>query len=80
MPLEIGNLGAADKDVLSSSNCYSFLLDLDLHHVRWMLDHLRDIRSVTRTNFTKDAFPDPNDAADKPVALHKFQEIHQISY
>jgi hypothetical protein len=45
-----------------------------------MLDHLGDVRSVTRTNFTKDALPDPNDAADEPVALHKLQEIHQISY
>lgn len=80
MPLEIGNLGAADKDILSSPSCCPFLLDLDLHHVRRMLDHLGDVRSVTRTNFTKDALPDPNDAADEPVALHKLQKVHQISY
>ena len=42
-----------------------------------MLDHLGDVRSVTRTNFTKDTLPDPDDAAYEPVALHKFGEIHQ---
>jgi hypothetical protein len=45
-----------------------------------MLDHLGDVSSMTRTNFTKYALPDPDYAADEPVALHKFQEIHQISY
>ena len=41
-----------------------------------MLDHLGDVRSVTRANFTKDALPDPDDAADEPVALHKLIGFH----
>ncbi len=78
VPLEIGNFWTADEDILSSPSCCLILLDLDLYHVRRMLDHLGDVCPVTRTNFTKDAFPDPDDPADEPVALHEFQENHEI--
>lgn len=78
MPLEIRNFGAADEDVLSSLSCCPLLLDLNLHHVRRVLDHLGDVSPMTRTNFTKDALPDPDDAANEPVALQRKKE-HQIS-
>jgi hypothetical protein len=77
VPLEIGNLGTADEDVLSSLSCCFLFLDLNLHHVRWVLDHLGDVGPVTRTNFTKDALPDPDDTTDEPVALGR---NHQIPY
>jgi hypothetical protein len=80
VPLEVGNLGAADEDVLSGLSCYLFLLDLNLYHVRRVLDHLGDVRPVTRTNFTKNALPDPDDAADEPVALQNYLKKHQILY
>lgn len=69
MPLEIRNLGAADENVLPSLSCRLFLLDLNLHHVRWVLDHLGNVCPVTGTNFTEYALPDPDDATDEPVAL-----------
>ena len=69
MPLEIGNFGAGDEDVLSSTSGCFVLLNLNLYHVGRVLDHLGDVRPVTRANLTEDALPDPNDTADKPVAL-----------
>lgn len=69
MPLEIGNFGAGDEDVLSGPSGCFVLLDLNLHHVGRVLDHLGDIRPVTRTDLTEDALPDPDDTADKPVTL-----------
>ncbi len=69
MPLEIGNLGAAEEDILSRSSGCFVLLDLNLHHVGRVLDHLGDIRPVTRANLTEDALRDPDNTTDKPVAL-----------
>ena len=33
VPLEIGNLGAGQEDILSSTSCCLVLLDLNLHNV-----------------------------------------------
>ena len=69
VPLEIGNFRAGDEDVLSSPSGCFVLLDLNLYHVGRVLDHLGDVRPVTRANLPEDALPDPDDTADKPVAL-----------
>jgi len=69
VPLEIGNFGAGDEDVLSSPSGCFVLLDLNLYHVGRVLDHLGDVRPVTRANLTEDPLPDPDDTTDKPIAL-----------
>ena len=69
MPLEIGQFRAAEEDVLPSPSGCVVLLDLNLHNVGRMLDHLGNVRPVTRANLTEDTLPDPDDTADKPVAL-----------
>lgn len=74
MPLEIGQFRAAEEDVLSSPSGCFVLLDLNLHNVGRMLDHLGNVRPVTRANLTEDALPDPDDTSDKPVALQIWKE------
>jgi hypothetical protein len=69
MPLEIRYFRATDEDILSGPSSCVVLLDLDLHNVGRVLNHLGDVRSMTRTNLTENTLPNPDDAADKPVAL-----------
>jgi hypothetical protein len=40
VPLEVGDFRAADKDVLARASRRLLFLDLDLHHVGRVLDHL----------------------------------------
>ncbi len=40
VPLEIGDLRAADENVLACASGRLLLLDLNLHHAGWVLDHL----------------------------------------
>ena len=40
VPLEVGDLRAADEDVLARTSGRLLLLDLNLHHVGRVLDHL----------------------------------------
>ena len=69
MPLEVRDLGAAQEDVLAGTSGRLLLLDLNLHDVRWVLDDLGDVGAVPRADLAQDAFVDPDDAADEPVAL-----------
>ena len=71
VPLEVGDLGAAQEDVLASASNRLLLLNLDLHNVRRVLDDLGDVGAVAGADFTKDTLVDPNDTTDKPVALHQ---------
>jgi hypothetical protein len=74
VPLEIGNLGARDEDVLSSLSRRLILLDLNLEHFRGVLDDFGDVCPVTRTNLAKNTLPDPDDATHEPVALQVSEE------
>ena len=69
MPLEVGDLGAAEEDVLAGPGSRLFLLDLDLHDVRRVLDHLGDVGAVAGAHFTEDTLVDPDNTTDEPVAL-----------
>ena len=69
MPLEIGNLGTRDEDILTSSGFRFFLFYLKLHDIRRMLDDFRDISIVARSNFTQDTLRNPDDTTNKPVPL-----------
>ena len=69
MPLEVGDFGAADEDVLSCTCGSLLLLDLELHHVGRVLNDLVDVRAVPRTDFAEDALENPDDANNQPVAL-----------
>lgn len=69
VPLEVGNFGAADEDVLACTRGSLLLLDLEFHHVGRVLDDLVNVRAVPRTDFAEDALENPNDATDQPVAL-----------
>jgi hypothetical protein len=40
VPLKVGDLWAADENVLTRTSCRLLFLDLDLHHVGRVLDHL----------------------------------------
>lgn len=70
MPLEVGDFGAVDKDVLSSPDGGLFLLDLYFHDIRRVLNDLGDVGTMTRANFTKNTFCNPDDTADDPVTLN----------
>lgn len=69
MPLEVGDLWAADEDVLARARRRLFLLDLELEDLGRVLDDLGDVRAVARAHFAEDTLEDPDDAADEPVAL-----------
>lgn len=69
MPLEVGNFGAADENILTSPGFGLLFLDLKLHHVRRVLDNLGNEGIVTRANFTQDTLVDPDNTTDEPVPL-----------
>lgn len=69
MPLPVGHFWAREEDVLTSAGGGAFLLDLELHNLRRVLDNLGDAGPVTRANFTKDTFEDEDKSARQPVAL-----------
>lgn len=73
MPLEVGHLRAREEDILACTCCGLLLLDLKLHHVRRVLDDLRDVRSMTRSYFTKDALRSVDDTSNQPIALKTCQ-------
>lgn len=70
VPLEVRKLRAADKDVLSCTSGRLLFLDLEFHDIRRVLNDLVNVSAMTRTDFTKNALPDPNHTANKPVALN----------
>jgi hypothetical protein len=63
VPLEVRDLRAGQEDILSSPHGGFFLLDLQLHNVGRVLDHLGDKRNVPRPDLPQDAFTNPNDSA-----------------
>jgi hypothetical protein len=69
VPLEVRYLRARQEDILAGPGSRLFLLDLDLHDVRRVLDDLGDVRDMARTNFTEDALKDPDNATNEPVTL-----------
>ena len=69
MPLEVGDFGAAQEDVLASLGRGPLLLDLNLHDHRWVLNDLGDVGTVAGAHFTEDTLVDPDDTTDEPVAL-----------
>ena len=69
MPLEVGNLGAAEEDVLTGTSSRLFLLDLQLHDIGRVLNDLVDISPVTGANLTENTLVDPDNTTDKPVTL-----------
>ena len=73
VPVEVRDLRAAQENVLASASGRLLLLDLDFHDFRRMLNDLRNVCPVTRADFTKDTLVDPDDTADKPVALYSGQ-------
>jgi hypothetical protein len=78
VPLEVRNLGARKEDVLTSPGCSLLLLDLNLHNVGRVLDNLRDVCIMTRANFAEDTLRNPNNTANKPIALYTYQQ--HLSY
>ena len=70
MPLEVRDLRAGQEDVLPSLRGRLLLLDLQLHHIRGVLNDLVNVRPVTRADFPKNTLVDPDDTANEPVALH----------
>lgn len=52
MPLEVGDVGATEEDVVSCTDLDVVLLDLQFHDLGWMLDNLGDIGTVAGANFT----------------------------
>ena len=73
MPLEVRNLGAREKDILTGPGGGLLLLDLEFHNVGRVLDNFRDICDVARANFTKNALADPDNTTNKPVPLYDTQ-------
>ena len=69
VPLEVGNLGAAEEDVLTGTSSRLFLLDLQLHDIGRVLNDLVDVSPVTRANLTENTLVDPDNTTDKPVTL-----------
>ena len=69
MPLEVGDLRAAQEDVLAGAGNRLLLLNLDLHDVRGVLDDLGDVGAVARAHFTEDTLVDPDRTANEPVTL-----------
>ena len=69
MPLEVGDLRAAQEDVLAGTGGRLLLLNLDLHDVRRVLDDLRDVRAVAGANLAENTLVDPDNTTDKPVTL-----------
>ena len=69
VPLEVGDLRARKEDVLTSSDGGLFLLDLEFHDLGRVLDDLGNVSPVAGSDFTEDPFGDPDQAADKPIAL-----------
>jgi hypothetical protein len=72
MPLEIRNFRARQKNVLASPCSGLLLLDLQLHHLGWMLDDFGDVCPVTRTDFAENTLVDPNNTTEKPIALLRY--------
>lgn len=69
MPLEVGNLRAGQKYILPRPCTRLFLPDLEFHDVGGVLDDFGDVGNVARSDLTEDALVDPDETADKPVAL-----------
>ena len=81
VPLEVGNLGARDEDVLARAGRRLLLLDLQLHDVGRVLDDLVNVGPVTGADFAKDTLEDPDDTTDEPVTLHtKFTSVRTFMY
>ena len=73
MPLEVGNLGAAEENILTSPSRAFVFLDLNFHDLRRVLYDLPHGCPVTRTNFAQDTFVDPDNTTDQPVTLKNSQ-------
>ena len=69
VPLEVGDLRAAQEDVLAGLGGRLLLLDLELHNIRRVLDNLGDVGTVAGADLTKDTLVDPDNTTDKPVTL-----------
>ena len=76
MPLEVRDFGAAQEDVLASLGGGLLLLDLELHDHRWVLNDFGNVGTVARADLTKDTLVDPDNTADKPVALYSSQTLN----
>lgn len=69
VPLEVGDFGTAEEDVLTGlSGCF-FFFDLEFEDVGGVLDDFGDVGAVAGADFAEDTFDDPDDTADEPVAL-----------
>jgi hypothetical protein len=77
VPLKVGHLGTRKEDILTSPRHGLFFLDLELHDIGWVLNDFRDVSSMTRTNFTKDAFKNPNKTTNKPIPL-RIQSVSPV--
>lgn len=69
VPLEVRDFGAGDEDVLASASFCLLLFDLELHHIRGVLDNFRNEGIVTRANLTQYALEDPYNTTDEPIFL-----------
>lgn len=69
MPLEVGDLGAGKEDVLTSASRGLFLLDLEFHDIRRVLDDLGDVGNMAGADFAENTLANPNDTTNEPVTL-----------
>ena len=69
VPLEVGDFGAGQEDILTSSRRRLVFLDLQFHDFRWVLDDFRNVRSMTRADFAEATLYNPKGTTDKPVTL-----------
>jgi hypothetical protein len=66
VPLEVGDFGATDEDILTCPGGCFVLLDLKFDNVGGVLDDFGDIRPMARANFAKDTLVNPDYTADQP--------------
>jgi hypothetical protein len=70
VPLEVGDLGARQEDVLAGAGRRLFLLDLELHNVGRVLDDLGDVGAMAGADLTQYTLVDPHHTADEPPTLY----------
>lgn len=75
MPLEVGDLGAVEEDVLAGTSDGLLLFDLELDDIGRVLNDLGDVGAVTRADLAQDALEREDQAADKPIPLYRLSAM-----
>ena len=80
MPLEVGHLRTANKDILSCPCSRLLFLYLKLHDIGRVLDDLGNVGDMARSDLSQNALPNPDDTAGNPVALiSKYHQSHSLT-